>query len=264
MIYPCASDMPDETLQPRRWIPRSYAYRYGSAVRIELAIERCMRTRNTLRYRIAHWPIWVFVYFIAPGPLTAMLFAGEAGRAAWLWLAVVLAGTTTAAVLGKLPGTEQAPYILRFGDDLPNPLYRRVCYSVGWSVILSFAAINFVGLLDAVLTGRWRMHEFYGVLYFPLAASIWMLGAWGRLPRARQSTKHEGIDRRYFYGSIWVVASAQLVLLVLWKTLPATREADLIKLATYTACLAAMGLLARYGLLPRTRPILPGVIARAD
>jgi hypothetical protein len=238
--------------------------RHGAAVRIELAIERRMRTRNTLRYRIAHWPIWVWVYFITPGPFTAALFAGDAGRGALAWLGVVLAATTAAAAMGRLPGTEPAPYILRFGDDLPNPLYRRVCYTFAWSVILSFAALNLIGLIDAVVTDQWRLREIYAALYVPLAASIGVLGALGRLPRARASTRYEGIDRRYFYGSCWVVILSQSVLLVLWKTLPSTRDADLTKLVAYVMCLVTIGLLARYGLLPRTRPILPGVIGRAD
>jgi hypothetical protein len=256
--------MPENTLEPRRFMAKSYAMRYGAAIRIELAAERHMRTHNTLRYRLAHWPIWVWVFFIAPGPFTAALFAGQAGPSAWLWLAAVVGGTAVAAALGKLPGTEPAPYILRFGDDLPNPLYRRVCYTVAWSVVLSFAAVNLVGLLDAVLSGTWRMRQIYASLYLPVAAAIWLLGALGKLPRARRSTQPEGIDRRYFYGTLWVVTIAQLVLLALWKLLPASREADLIKLVAYAGCLLGMGLLARYGFLPRTRPILPGTVAAAD
>ncbi len=252
------------TEAPRRLLPRAYPVRYGAAILVELSSERRMRTRNTVRYRIAHWPIWVFVYFILPGPLTAKLFAGAAGSGALLWLGVVLAAVTTAAVRGKLPGTEPAPYILRFGDDMPNPLYRRVNYTVAWSVIVSFATINLVGLAAAVFTGTWRMYEAYTFGYFPLAAVIWVLGATGWLPRARRSTKQEGIDRRYFYGSVWVVATAQTILLVLWKVLEPSPDADRIKLVIYAASLVAVGLLARFGLLPRTRPIIDGTIGRAD
>lgn len=243
---------------------RSYALRYGAAVRIELAAERRMRTRNTLRYRLAHWPIWVWVYFIAPGPAIARLFAGQAGHWTAAWFGAVLVAVSIAAKGGLLPGTEPAPYILRFGDDLPNPMYRRVCYTVAWSVILSFAIVNLVGLLDAVISGAWRMHQVYAAFYLPVAASIWVLGMLGRLPRARRSTKLEGIDRRSFYGSVWVVTISQLALLALWKMLPASREADIVKLVVYAGCLAGIGLLARYGLLPRTRPILPGTIGSAD
>mgnify|MGYP006144886265 CR=1 FL=1 len=39
-------------------------------IRVELDTARKIRTRNKLHYRINHWPIWIFVFFIAPGPLT--------------------------------------------------------------------------------------------------------------------------------------------------------------------------------------------------
>ena len=51
---------------------------------------------------------------------------------------------------------------------------------------------------------------------------------------------------------------AQPVLGVLWKMLPATRSADALKLAVFIGILASVGYAARLGLLPRTRPILPG------
>ena len=35
--------------------------------RVEYAHERKMRERNTTAYRAAHWPIWIFVFFLAPG-----------------------------------------------------------------------------------------------------------------------------------------------------------------------------------------------------
>ena len=34
---------------------------------IELDTERKIRHRNKLYYRFNHWPIWIFVFFIAPG-----------------------------------------------------------------------------------------------------------------------------------------------------------------------------------------------------
>ena len=44
------------------------------SVRIELDTDRKIRVRNKLYYRFNHWPIWIFVFFIAPGPLTFDLF----------------------------------------------------------------------------------------------------------------------------------------------------------------------------------------------
>jgi hypothetical protein len=44
------------------------------AVRIEYAGRRRVRERNKMLYRVAHWPIWIWVFFLAPGPLTFNLF----------------------------------------------------------------------------------------------------------------------------------------------------------------------------------------------
>jgi len=90
------------------------------------------------------------------------------------------------------------------------------------------------------------------------------LGAAGRLPRVKPSTKGEGDERRYFYGSVWAVCFAQPVLGVLWKTLPRGRAADATELIVFAGILVATGLLARRGLLPRTRRIVPGELAISD
>ena len=110
--------------------------------KVEYAQERKMRTRNTRIYRLAHWPIWIFVFFLAPGPLTFSLFAHGFSVGNSLWLGVVLAGTGVAALRGRLPGAEPGPYILRFDEDKPNPLYRRVCYTFAWNAVLNYALLN--------------------------------------------------------------------------------------------------------------------------
>lgn len=223
-----------------------------------------MRARNTRLYRLAHWPIWIWVFFLAPGPLTFTLFAHGFGRGNLAWLVCVLAGTGMAGLRGRLPGVEPRPYILRFDEDKPNPLYRRVCYTFAWNAVLSFALLNLAGLAIAVATGRWHMKQIYSYAYFPLCACILLLGAMGRLPRVGRSTQGEGTERRYFYGSVWAVVAAQTLLLVLWKLLPATHAAAMVKLAAYVSALLLMGLAAHRGLLPRTRPILPGETMVAD
>jgi hypothetical protein len=110
----------------------------------------------------------------------------------------------------------------------------------------------------------WRLKQMYAAAYFPIAGTIWLLGALGTLPRVKASTQGEGHERRYFYGSVWAVASAQPVLLLLWKLLPETRTTDVAKLVVFVAILAAVGYMARLGLLPRTRPIVPGEWAVSD
>ena len=231
---------------------------------IELDTERKIRHRNKLYYRINHWPIWIFVFFIAPGPLTFDLFErGFDGRLI-AWLSVVLVATALAGVRGRLPGCEPAPYIIRFTEDRPNPLYRRVCYTTAWGEVVAFAVLNIAGLAYAAVTGEWRLKQMYETAYFPIAGTFWILGAAGLLPRVKRSTKGEGHERRYFYGSVWAVAIAQPVLGLLWKVLPQNPVADAAKLVVFIGVLAFVGNLARLGVLPRTRPIVPGELAVSD
>jgi len=114
------------------------------------------------------------------------------------------------------------------------------------------------------VTGRWQMRQLYDIAYFPIVGTIWLLGALGQLPRVKRSTQGEGHERRYFYGTVWAVAIAQPILWALWKMLPQTRTADTIKLVVFVGLLAYLGNLARRGLLPRTRPIVPGELAVSD
>jgi hypothetical protein len=232
--------------------------------KLEFAQARPIRERNTRLYRLAHWPIWIWVFFLAPGPLTFSLFAHGFSRGNLAWLTVVLIGTGIAAFRGSLPGAEPAPYILRFDEDKPNPLYRRVCYTFAWNAVLSFALLNLAGIMIASVTGTWYMKQIYTYAYFPFCAVILLFGAAGLLPRVRPSTKGEGTERRYFYGSVWSVVIAQTLLLAVWKTLPNTRAAALIKLAVFAVTLLLMALAAYRGSLPRTRPIIPGELMVAD
>ena len=247
-----------------RILPPSYHHRHGHAIRVELSADRTIRFRNKASYRLAHWPIWIWVFFIVPGPLTADLFAHGADRRVWLWLGAILLGTGIAGWRGRLPGVEPAPYIVRFSEDRPNPIYRRICYTFAWSDAVTFAVLNVAGLADAVVTGTWRLRHLYDVWYFPLAGAMLLLGAAGWLPRVRASTKGEGRERRYFYGSVWAVCVAQPALWLLWKVLPHSRGSDAAKLAIFVGILTYVGHLARRGLLPRTRPILPGELAVSD
>jgi hypothetical protein len=245
-------------------MPPSYAVRHGQAERVELAGDRTFRARNTPQYRLAHWPIWIWVFFIAPGPITFDLFAHGFDRRMALWLAVVVVGTGIAGLRGRLPGVEPGPYILRFNEDRPNPLYRRLCYTLAWSEVVSYAILNIVGILDAIIHGVWRLRFFYDVGYLPIAGTCWVLGAIGWLPRVGRSTKAEGTERRYFYGSVWAACLAQPVLWLLWGVLPHARGFDIAKLVIFIGVIAVVGDLSRRGRLPRTRPILPGETIVSD
>jgi hypothetical protein len=234
------------------------------SIPVEIAEHRKIRTRNKLYYRFLHWPIWIFVFFIAPGPLTFDLFERGFDWRMAVWLGVVLIGTGVAGVNGCLPGVEPAPYIIRFTEDRPNPLYRRICYTMAWSEAITFALLNIAGLIIAISTGHWVLKQIYRYAYLPLAGTIWLLGAFGQLPRVKRSTAGEGHERRYFYGSVWAVAIAQPVLWLMHLTLPKIPLADIFKLAVFIGVLAFLGYLSYRGRLPRTRPIVPGELAALD
>ena len=232
--------------------------------KFEYAHQRKIRASNKPLYRVAHWPIWIWVFFIAPGPLTFQLFAHGPNNRNFLWLTVVLFGTGIAGLFGQLPGVEPQPYILRFCEDKPNPMYRRICYTFAWNALLNFAILNLLGLIVAAETSVWRLRQIYASGYFLIFSIIMAGGLFAVLPRVKRSTVGEGTERRYFYGAVWSITAGQAVLLLLWKTLPRTHAADVIKLMAYLAVLAGLGTAAARGWLPRTRPILPGEVMVAD
>jgi hypothetical protein len=139
-----------------------------------------------------------------------------------------------------------------------------MCYTFAWNAVLNFALLNIAGLAIAVATGTWYLKQIYWYGYAPLCILILALGAAGLLPRVRRSTKGEGTERRYFYGSVWTIVIGQTILLLLWKALPNTREASAIKLVAFAGTLLLVGMAAYCGMLPRTRPIIPGELMVAD
>ena len=236
----------------------------STRIRIEYDTERKLRARNKTYYRFNHWPIWITVFFLVPGPLTFDLIERGFDWRMAAWLGLVLLGTGIAGLRASLPGVEAAPYIIRFTEDKPNPLYRRVCYTFAWSAVLTYALLNLAGLIIAVATGHWYLKQIYRAAYFPLAGVILLLGALGKLPRVMPSTKGEGHERRYFYGSVWAVCIAQPVLGLMWALLPRNPTTDIVELVVFVGILAGVGFMAYLGLLPRTRPIVPGELAISD
>ena len=237
---------------------------HGFKIPVELASDRKIRYRNKIAYRFAHWPIWIWVFFIAPGPLTFDLFDTGFDQRMAAWLGTVVLFTGIAGLCGRLPGVEPHPYIIRFTEDRPNPLYRRVCYTFAWSAVVTFVLLNVIGFIVAVLTGQWYLRYMYEVAYFPIAIVIWIFGGLGLLPRVRRSTKGEGHERRYFYGSAWAVCLAHPVVWFLWAVLPTSRAGDALMLLTFVGILGFVGWLSYRGKLPRTRVIFPGELAVSD
>src|SRR5687767_5612589 len=66
----------------------------------ELDTSRKIRHRNKVYYRVLHWPIWIFVFFIVPGPLTFDLFERGFDWRTTAWLSIVVAATRIAAARG--------------------------------------------------------------------------------------------------------------------------------------------------------------------
>ncbi len=111
------------------------------------------------------------------------------------------------------------------------------------------------------------MKQIYLYAYSPLCALILLLGILGKLPRVGPSTKGEGRERRYFYGSVWAVTAAHTARLVLWKILPDTSistESGLAQVDCLYWGAGGGGLCRLAGMLPRTRPILPGEMMVSD
>ena len=123
---PCA------TVEHLSWplLPPSYERQHGHAERIELADDRRIRERNKISYRLAHWPIWIWVFFIAPGPLTFDLFAHGFDTRMALWLAVVLVGTGIAGLRGACRGSSRS----RTSSALPRtgPTRSTVASATRW------------------------------------------------------------------------------------------------------------------------------------
>jgi hypothetical protein len=86
--------------------------------------------------------------------------------------------------------------------DRPNPIYRRVSYTVAWSEVIAFAVLNITGLMIAIVTGTWQLGGARRRL-FPIVGAVWLLGALtGRW--VKPSTQVKGHERRYFW-SVWAV-----------------------------------------------------------
>ena len=130
------------------------------------------REKNKNYYRVLHVPIWIWVFWILPGHLTADLYAHGPDRRHWIWLAIVTAVCIWRGFAGRLPGGEPRPYITHYGEPKPNLWYRVVCYTAAWIDLLVPFTINLIGLAINFFFGRWIINDLFYKLYYPLAAAI--------------------------------------------------------------------------------------------
>jgi hypothetical protein len=214
------------------------------------------RERNKAYYRVAHWPIWVWVFWILPGHLTRDLFERGPDQRHWIWLGLVAAVTAWRAFAGRLPGCENAPYVTHWGVAQPNLWYRVVCYTAAWADLLLPFTLNFLGLAVAAATGAWRIHGLYTWLYYPLLALVVLATVLDFTPRARRTTLNEGNERAWFYIAIWTVVPTQVVAWAAWRLVAPLGLAPVdlarLRLAVFCVVAAAFFALGVRNLLPRT------------
>jgi hypothetical protein len=215
------------------------------------------RGQNKTYYRILHVPLWVWVFWILPGNLTADLYAHGPDRRHWIWLAIVLAACAWRGFLGRLPGVEPSPYITHYGEDKPNLWYRVICYTAAWVDLLVPFTINLAGLVTNSLIGKWIIGALYVKVYYVLSGLIVLATVLDLTPRARRSTRDEGAEKAWFYVAIWTVVPTQLAAWAMWRLgshfSMATRTLDDLRLVTFLAVAGAFLLLGVLGRLPRTR-----------
>ena len=177
---------------------------------------------------------------------------------------MVIVATGIPFLRGRLPGCEPAPYIIRFTEDRPNPIYRRICYSIAWGEAITFAVLNIVGLLVAITTGTWMLKEIYRLRLLPdgrphLGDRVVGAHATRQALDVRRGARTT-LFLRHGLGSRRR-AACPLV------PLPDHAEgagAGYLQAARIPGVLAAMGWRAYKGKLPRTRPIVPGELAALD
>lgn len=202
------------------------------------ATRNAVRSQNSTLYRLAHWPIWIAVFFIQPGPWIVRLLADGLGLEQIIWLVLVTIFTGLAGLFGKLPGAERFPYVGGAGEDKPNPLYRRICYIAAWSGLLSYTILNLAGLIDVLGRGTWHLQAFYRVAFYPVAVGIWIAGALGLLPMAKGSVRGQAPERQSFYEVLTATVIAEPILGILSQVLAQTRSTYAIELTAFVAASA--------------------------
>ena len=215
------------------------------------------RGSNKNYYRVLHVPLWVWVFWILPGNLTADLYAHGPDQRHWIWLAVVVAACAWRGFVGRLPGVEPRPYITHYGEDKPNLWYRVICYTAAWIDLLVPFSLNLAGLVINLFSGRWILGGLYTTWYYILTAAVIAATALDITPRARRSTRGEGAEKAWFYVAVWTVVPTQIAAWAMWRlgkyfALPSSKL-DELRLLTFLVVAAILLILGGLGKLPRTQ-----------
>jgi hypothetical protein len=214
------------------------------------------RQCNKNYYRMLHVPLWIWVFFILPGQMTADLFSHGPDRRHWIWLGIVAIICSWRGYVGALPGCEQRPDITHYGEDKPNLLNRVVCYTAAWIDLLVPFTINLIALTIASLTGKWMIYSLYAKLYYVFVASIVLATALNLMPRTKRSTRGEGTEKAWFYVAVWVVVPTQIGVWTMWRLGRhfglTGLSLDYARLATFLAVSTLFLALGILGRLPRT------------
>ena len=220
-----------------------------------------LRERNKTYYRALHLPIWIWVFWVLPGPLTYALWTRGPGRANWIWLAIVTALCVWRGAAGRLPGVEPRPYVVYHGATQPNLPYRVVCYTAAWIDLLVPFLLNFAGLIWAAWQGSWPLATLYRWAYWPLTLTIVLATALNLTPRARRNTCGEGAERAWFYAAVWTVVPTQAVAWAMWRLgrfLALSPHALIrLRLGSFLLCTLVLLSLGILGRLPRTARFIP-------
>ena len=100
-----------------------------------------IRERNKVIYRVSHWPIWIWVFFLAPGPLTFDLFEQGPTVPNMAWLVAVLIGHRDRGD-SRASSRALSPR-LTFCASPKTARIRstgKVCYTFAWSDVDHFCA----------------------------------------------------------------------------------------------------------------------------
>ncbi|HLJ28934.1 MAG TPA: hypothetical protein VKY85_19645 [Candidatus Angelobacter sp.] len=214
------------------------------------------REHNKDYYRVLHLPLWIWVFWILPGNLTADLYAHGPDRRHWIWLAIVVTVCAWRGFAGRLPGVEPRPYITHYGEDKPNLWYRVICYTAAWIDLLVPFTLNLAGLVINFFTGRWIIGALYVKFYYVLAGAVVLATALDLTPRARRSTRGEGAEKGWFYLAVWMVVPTQIAGWAMWRLgrhfAVAASTLDALRLLTFLIVAAAFFMLGWLGKLPRS------------